>query len=51
MKTFNLKQPFSKSIRPSQRVEIIPPTLMKAMLKFCATNKLFELKIIRFIKI
>ena len=25
-------------------VEIIAPTLMKAILKFCATNKLFEFK-------
>ena len=40
---YNLKLPFSR-LPITQTVEIIAPTLMKAILKFCATNKLFELK-------
>ena len=43
MKTFNLKQAFSR-LPITQRVEIIASMLMKAILKFCATSKLFEFK-------
>ena len=41
MKTLNLQQPFSR-LPISQGVEMIAPTLLKAILKFCITNKLFE---------
>ena len=40
---YNLKQPFSR-LPIAQRVEMIAPTLLKAILKFCATNEFFELK-------
>ena len=40
-KMFNLKQPFSR-LPIFQRVEMIAPTLLKAILKFCTTNKLFK---------
>ena len=43
MKTFNLKQPFSR-LPISRREEIIAPTLVKAIVKFCTFNKFFELK-------
>ena len=43
MKTFTLKQPFSR-LPITQNVEIIALMLMKAILKFYATNKLFEFK-------
>ena len=33
-------------IPPSQRVEMIAPTLLKAILKFCTTNKLFKLDLL-----
>ena len=42
-KTFNLKEPFSK-LPISQRVKVIAPKLLKAILQFCITNKLFEFK-------
>ena len=41
MKMFNLKQPFLRLLI-TQRLETKAQTLMKAILKFCATNKLFE---------
>ena len=41
MKTINLKQPFSR-LPITQRVERITLTLLKAVLKFCTSNKLFE---------
>ena len=40
-KSFDLKQAFSR-LPISQRVEIIAPMLLKAILKFCTTNKLFK---------
>ena len=43
MKTFNLKQSFSR-LPISQRVEMIAPMLLNAVLKFCTTNKFFNLK-------
>ena len=43
MKTVNLKQSFSR-LPISQRVEMIAPTLLNAILKFCTTNKVLNQK-------
>ena len=40
-KTFNPKQPFSR-LPISERVEMIAPTLLKAILEFCTTNQLLN---------
>ena len=40
-KTFNLKRPVSR-LPISLRVEMITPTLLKTIVKFCTTRKLFK---------